>query len=308
MKPGAPMSWLFFAFSGPVLWALSVHLDKYLVEGYFKDSGVSTLMVIAAAFDLLMLPAFWLLRPSVVAIDLIDACAVIASGVLYMGALFFYLQALQEEEASVVAPFFQAAPLFGCVLSYVILGERLSFNQAFGGLMIIGGTTLLSIRSDKPRMVMKLRLVALMLTCALSWSVGSLIFKIFAATDEFWTATFWSFVGQAGFGAALMTSATVRAQLSRLIRSGAGWVLGISCVNELVNLAGILGARYALLLAPLSLVQAVGSTTSLFVFLFGASLSMVAPAFGQEDLSARNVFQKAISAILVATGVIFINR
>jgi drug/metabolite transporter (DMT)-like permease len=45
------------------------------------------------------------------------------------------------DPTTVVAPFFQAAPLFGYALSYVVLGERLTFSQAFGGLMIIGGTT-----------------------------------------------------------------------------------------------------------------------------------------------------------------------
>jgi len=85
-------------------------------------------------------------------------------------------------------------------------------------------------------------------------------------------------------------------------------VLGISGVNELVSLTGTLGARYALLLAPLSLVQAVASTTSLFVFLFGVVVWIVAPEFTQEELSTRNLIQKAASAILAATGVIFIDR
>ena len=35
------MMWLLFAFSGPLLWAVSTHLDKYLVERYFKDSSVT---------------------------------------------------------------------------------------------------------------------------------------------------------------------------------------------------------------------------------------------------------------------------
>jgi hypothetical protein len=34
--PPPAMSWLFFVCYGPVLWALSVHIDKYLVERYFK--------------------------------------------------------------------------------------------------------------------------------------------------------------------------------------------------------------------------------------------------------------------------------
>ena len=45
------------------------------------------------------------------------------SGILYMGAMLLYLQSLQGEEASVVAPFFQAGPLFGYVLAYLVLGE-----------------------------------------------------------------------------------------------------------------------------------------------------------------------------------------
>src|SRR5215203_3675116 len=34
------MSWPAFALCGPILWAISVHLDKYLVERYFKDADV----------------------------------------------------------------------------------------------------------------------------------------------------------------------------------------------------------------------------------------------------------------------------
>jgi hypothetical protein len=82
------MSWLFFAFCGPVLWAVSVQREKYLVERYFKNTGFSILMIFAIAFALLVLPVLWVLRPNVVAIDVVDACTAAASGVLYMGALY----------------------------------------------------------------------------------------------------------------------------------------------------------------------------------------------------------------------------
>jgi hypothetical protein len=45
------------------------------------------------------------------------------------------------------------------------------------------------------------------------------------------------------------------------------------------------GTRYALLLAPLSLVQAIGSTTTLFVFAFGILLSIFFPTLGHEGFS-----------------------
>jgi hypothetical protein len=111
------MSWLFFAFYAP--WAVSVDLDKYLLECYFKNTGFSILMIFAATFARLVLPALWVLRPNVVAIDAVDDCAVAASGVPYMGVLYPDLQALKAEEASVVAPFFQALGMRCCWRRFV---------------------------------------------------------------------------------------------------------------------------------------------------------------------------------------------
>ncbi len=42
------MFWVVFAFSGPVLWAMSVHLDKYLAEPFFKQSNVAVMLFFTA--------------------------------------------------------------------------------------------------------------------------------------------------------------------------------------------------------------------------------------------------------------------
>ncbi|HIH93671.1 TPA: hypothetical protein HA338_06400 [Methanosarcina acetivorans] len=47
------------------------------------------------------------------------------SRILYMNVIYFYLQALQTEEASTIAPFFRAAGFFGLILRYFILGEQI---------------------------------------------------------------------------------------------------------------------------------------------------------------------------------------
>jgi drug/metabolite transporter (DMT)-like permease len=142
------MTWLIFAFSGPVLWAASTHMDKYLVERYFKHSNVAVLLIFTALIGLITLPFIWFLAPQAASPGLTDAALMAFSGILYMGAMLFYLRALQSEEASVVALFFQAAPLFGLLLGYAVLGETLSPTQLAGGGLIIGGTVLVSLRSD----------------------------------------------------------------------------------------------------------------------------------------------------------------
>ncbi len=50
------MSWLVFALCGPILWAISVHLDKYLVERYFKDADVIVLLIFTALMGLVLMP------------------------------------------------------------------------------------------------------------------------------------------------------------------------------------------------------------------------------------------------------------
>jgi drug/metabolite transporter (DMT)-like permease len=302
------MSWLLFAFSGPVLWAISTHLDKYLVERYFKHSDVAVLLIFTALIGAITLPFISYLEPKVVDLSFGNAALMALSGVLYLGGMLFYLRALQTEEASAVAPFFQAAPLFGFVLGYLVLGETLSPEQMVGGALIVGGTLLVSLRAERRRTSFNWRLAALMLTCALSLAVSSLIFKMFALRDDFWPTTFWMFVGEALFGTALLAVRSYRRQFIELLRSNPGAVLTVNAVNELINLGGSLGTRYALLLAPLGIVQAIGSTTTLFVFVFGVLLSVFFPRLGRENLSRRELLHKGAAAVLVAVGALLVTR
>ncbi len=302
------MSWLVFAFSGPVLWAISTHLDKYLVEQYFKNSDVAVLLLFTAFIGVLLLPFIAFYDADVASPDIVSIALIMLAGILYMGALLFYLWALQSEEASVVAPFFQAAPLFGYALAYIVLGETLSIRQMAGGVMIVAGTLIVSASFERNVRGFKLRLAALMLACGFALALGGLIFKFFAIRVEFWTTTFWLFAGQAVFGVALLMIGSYRRQLLAVLRANAAAFLAIGGSNELINLGGMLGFRYALLFAPLSIVQAIGSTTTLFVFAFGVALSFLLPRLARETLSFRDLAQKGAAALLVAAGVALVTR
>ena len=301
------MSWLIYAFSGPVLWALSTHIDKYLVERYFKQGSVAVLMVFTAIIGSLALPFIWLFQPGMVSLDPQSIAVIAVSGILYMGAIYFYLEALQVEEASTVAPFFQAAGIYGLILGYFVLGEKLSILQIIGVLLIIAGSVLLSLRIGQGAGRFKTRLVILMLTCALAIALSTLIFKFFAVRDEFWTTTFWNFAGQAIFGVILMLIAANRRQFIKMMRANTGAVLSVNGANELINLGGNLGMRYTLLFAPLGIVQAIASTTPFFVLFFGVVLSLFSPSLGREEISFAGLIQKIIATTFVVAGVLLIN-
>ena len=231
-----------------------------------------------------------------------------ASGILSIGSMLFYLQALQTEEASAVAPWFQASPLFGYFLAYLFLGETLSARQIAGCLIIIAGAVLVSLDPSRRFARIKTRLILLMLLCTFALALSSVIFKFFAVKNEFWSTTFWAYAGEAIFGAGLLAVPGYFMQFRALLRTNTGAVLGVNASNELINLGGSLGVRYALLLAPLAIVQAIGSTTTLLVFFFGIVLTLLFPALGREDMSPGNLVQKGASAILIMIGVLLINR
>ena len=130
--------WLLYAFSGPVFWAISTHIDKYLVDRYFRDSDTAVLIVFTALIGLLMLPLIAIFDSTVLKPGLGAIAVMAVSGVLYMGAMLFYLRAIQSEEASVVAALFQASTLFTFLLGWLFLHETLGWAQGGGCILIVG--------------------------------------------------------------------------------------------------------------------------------------------------------------------------
>ncbi len=299
--------WLLFAFAGPILWAASTHIDKYLVERYFKNSDTAVLMVFTAWIGVIMLPFIWYFEPSVLSLPPLDIAVMIASGILYMGAMLFYLQAIQSAEASVVAPLFQTSTLFTFALGYLILGETLSLLNAAGAALILIGALLLSLDTSFHFRKLKWRLLLLMLLCTFVLALSSVLFKYFAVREEFWSTTFWTYVGEALFGAGILAIPRYLRQFTALLKTNTAALLAVNGANELINLGGGLGVRFASLLAPVALVSAVSSTTTLFVFIFGVLLTLFLPQLANEDMSWKNLIQKGAAAVLVAAGVVLAN-
>ncbi|MFO1248068.1 MAG: DMT family transporter [Alphaproteobacteria bacterium] len=256
--------WLLYAFTGPLLWAVSTHIDKYLVDKYFRHSDTAVLMVFTALLGLLALPAIWLAEPKVLQLPWMATGVMTVSGILYMGAMLFYLRAIQSEEASVVAPLFQANTVFTLILGLVFLHELPRWQQLAGAALVVMGAMGLSLDKKLRLGSFKPRLVLLMCTATFVLALSSVVFKFFAVHDEFWSTAFWTFAGEGLFGVAILSVPKYRKQFWHLFRKNPGAVVGVNGANELINLGGGLGVRYASLLAPVGLVSAISATSTFF--------------------------------------------
>lgn len=296
--------WLLFAFLGPVSWAVSTHIDKYLVDRYFRDSDTAVLMLFTALAGIATLPVIWWFEPGVFAASLPSIAVMLVSGVMYIASMLFYLRAIQSEEASVVAPMFQLTTIFSFLLAWLLLGEVLTLRAGAGAVLIIAGVLFLSFDADFKPKALKGSVILGMVACTLILALANVLFKFYAVRDDFWVTTFWTFAGEALFGIALLSLQRYRVQFFALLRHYTRALLGVSAANELVNLGGGLAVRYATMLAPVALVSAVSSTTTLFVFAFGTGLSVAAPRYAREDLSRAGLIRKAIAAVVVTAGVL----
>jgi drug/metabolite transporter (DMT)-like permease len=302
------MLWLLFAFSGPVFWGIGFHIDKYLVSKYFARSDTAVLMIFTALLGLLTLPVIWYFDPAVLGVSALSAFIMAIAGALYMLAMLFYLRAIQKEEASVVAPLFQLQTVFTFALAYLFLGETLSWYVAFGIILIIVGALTISADSFIDCFRCKMPLLMRMLWCTFILALAAVLFKFFALEDSFWATIFWTFVGEAVFGVGILLVPAYFREFTALFQQHPGPVIGVNAANELINLGGGLGVRYASLFVPVALISAISSTTTLFVFFFGILLTTFIPRLGREDLSLPNLVQKAAAAILVAIGVWLANQ
>ena len=257
---------------------------------------------------LVLMPIIAALVPGVFQRDMTSIVLMTLSGLFYMTGITFYLRALQGHEASMVAPFFQSSPLFGYILAYLVLGETLTRTQLLGGALIVFGVLSVSIGSGPKRERFRWQLAALMLCAGFVLSLSTLIFKAFAIQEEFWATTFWMFAGEALFGIGFLCIGRYRRQFLDLLRVNGRALIALNASNELINLGGGLANRYALIFAPLAIVQALGSTTTLFVFVIGVLLTLLFPKVSRENLSASEFVRKGLAAVLVAIGVTLVSR
>jgi len=298
------MNWIALAFCGPLLWAISTHIDKYLVEKYFKESGVGALLIFTSLIGLAALP-FIAAFQDVMSLGRTGILVTTTSGLMYLTAMYFYLRALQQEEASVIAPLFQTSTLFTYAFAYFVLGEALTPVKIAGGLLIAASAVTVTYEPGR-RHRFKFGIVALLLLCTATLAASSVIFKVFAIKDAFWPVAFWTFAGEAVFGAVMLLWPGVRRDFLGMFAKSPGAVMGINAANELINLGGGLAARYASLLGPVALVQAIGGTTSFFVFVIGVLLTLFFPNLGREDLSRRSLIRKSLAVVYIVAGVILI--
>jgi uncharacterized membrane protein len=282
---------------------VSNHIDKYVLEKYFKGGEAGALVLFSSLFYIFALPVVYFIEPTVFSLNSKAILILSLSGAIDILCLILYFKALQDSEASTVVPFYQTIPIFGFILGYFILGETLGLDQILACALIIAGTIIVSLDFDAGKISIKKKVAALMISVSALYATAGVIFKMVAVEEGFWASIFWSFAGSLILGIILFIFIkSYRRDFLLVLKNNTFKVISLNAFNETIFIIAEGAFAFASLLAPIALVMTVNGFQPLFVFAIGIFMTMLFPKLVNESLSKNEIAQKILAIGIITVG------
>lgn len=298
------MNWFLLSLVGPFLWSIGNHIDKILIEKYFKNRSMGSLMIFSSLIGLIFAPVILIFNPYVLNISLYFVLILFLSSIIYLVYVWSYLKALENEEASIAIPFYQLIPVFAFILGYFFLGETITKIQFFAMILIIAGASVLSFEIDEEnKFRLRKKTVFFMTLSSLASVVESVIFKYIILEEDFWVSTFWYMLWIGIIGLLLLWLVkTYRKDFIYIIKNNSKTIIGLNGFNEILNIVGNITISFAFLLAPISLVLLAGAYQPVFVLIIGVLLTIFLPKIVAEKIKLKHIIQKVLVVVIMLIG------
>jgi drug/metabolite transporter (DMT)-like permease len=211
---------------------------------------------------------------------------------------------LEEEETSLVVPFFQSIPVFGFLFGYILLGETLSKTQLIGCSIVILGAIILSLEiNELKRLRFKRKLFLVMISSSFFYAAYEALFKLGAIDDGFWVATFWQYFGLFIFGIIIFAaSKRHRKDFIYLLKRHNWRLFSLNITNEGLTIVGNTAYNFALLLAPVALVMTTTGYQPVLVFIEAIIFTIFFPKLIKERVGWRHLLHKILAVLVVFIG------
>ncbi len=293
--------WFLFSFASTTLFALTNHIDKFLVSRH--GGGIGALLIISSIIDFFVLPVILFFHPEIVDISLSHALLVMVSNVIMLIGYIFYLYALKRDDASLVAPLFQTVPLCAFILGFFILGETVTLHQLIGMFFVIAGAIILTSNFQQHKKHIKYHLLFFMLLSSCLIAFATVLFKNVMLETSFWKAAFWGYWGDILVGlSCFLFIKKYRNEFFLSLHKSTHVSISLNILNECINIVSTLCYKYAILLAPVVLVTSVASFHPLLVFFYSVLFLRFLPKFSHEHIGKKTYVQRILSILMLCTG------
>jgi uncharacterized membrane protein len=307
--------WLWLVVIAQVLLAGVSLVDKYVVTSdtvilrpftyTFWISLLSSGSILVYFFSWIKIPVDGIFIPSFANIHaptLTVFTLSITAGYAFFTALLSMFTALKTADASDVVPVVGGLnALFTFLLSYYFLKNTLSDNFLIGFILLVSGTVLMStFRLSKHN-------VFSVVHSGLMFGVHYVCIKALLLETNFDSAFFWSRFGIASIALSMLLVPYYYKKVMVRTRSARKRDGGFVLLNKVIGgIAGIILLKAIDISDSVSLVQALGGLQYLILLAFSACCGRYISKDWGENVTAGDIFQKAIAIPLIVLGFFFL--
>ena len=298
------MNWLFFALLAPALYTTVNFTDKYLVEREVPDPR--GLVIFTAILSVISATLFWILAGFPIPKPL-DALLMMGIGMLTVVAAYFYFGAMSREAASSVIVFLQMVPIVVLVLSFLLLGEKLSLQVLLGFVLILGAAVGVSLQQSGATFKLSPAFYLAMVT-VVGDGAAKVLFKFVSGDLPFLQILSFESWGVAFGGLVLyLASSTVRGAFHHNVRTMPKRGFAAVALNETFYVTAKTLSFTAISLGSATLTTVLGGTGVFYGILLGWGLTILYPLTFKEDISRANLLRKGVLAGVLFVGIVLVN-
>ncbi len=296
------MNWLFFALLSTASLAVTVIIDKLLLNRYVRNSiaYLITLIIIQQFFAALILIFHG------ASYDYPTSIYGMLAGTAQAAMYVAYIRALKIEEASRVTSLIFVYPLFVFLAAAALLGETLTAKDYVGGLILVLSALLISYRPSATRSIVlspALKHIVFFWLFSTLYAIGV---KYLLTFMDGWHLFIWSSLGTLLAVIPLIAEREIRTEVMGFLKIGRLFI-GAAVLEEVFDFIGRISSIFALALGPVALVSAVGALQPAITLIFVLALGLFMPGLLEEEIDRRTLALKLIAGIFVVIGVYLVS-
>ena len=294
-----------------VLYAVSNHIDKYLVSSAIKNTDYRALILVSTIIGGGGMTLVYLFVCNFqLAFDIASILLLFFSSAICTIANIFWFKALSRDDTTTVVIMFQLIPVFTLLLSPLVLRDQyINFLQLIGGILIALAAIFLTYE-PKRRKFNKKRLVtlAMMAFVSITYAVWFIIERYVNQDHDFNQTILWSSITFLAVGIfILIFIKSFRKSFMKMLKSSGSKVVSLNFVNEMFSQFGSVVATYSGTMASVALVSFVTQGVQPFaVMMIGLLLTKLFPKIEKEKTTRVDIIKRITAIIVCAIGLGFI--
>ena len=297
------MNWVVIVIGANFFWALTNIGDKYVVSKRVKNPYVYMVwLTLLELVVIVLIPFVDFVLPEAKIMLLL-----LLAGFMDLYASMLYIKAVQLEDISRINLWWSFVPIFSLLLAWLFLGEKLSQGQLIAFVILIIGGFIASFHLKRTKIIFS-KAFLIMMASTFMFSAYMVTLHHVLNYMSFISGFIWLRITLVFWLLPLLLISSFRSKLNRETKNLFNKKLFfIVLAVVLVDNMGTLLNTWGLSLGPVALINAVGGTQMIFVFVIAILISIFAPKILKEELDRRNVILKIVALILMVVGVLLIN-